>query len=247
MPSGGYSLSITSLPYTVLWHPRACSHNLRYGEGRMLQYWWAKELAQALLKKLRKAESDPASTISEQHSNASGRTGGSSVNRRQQRNRGSTATTQSSATTQSQNPSSIVDVESLRLSNSEGNNTGGQSQSDLGSHSSTGRDPRTPTERNLEVSCRMKKWQTEEHIDREPDKAPATQTLQGNPRELPDTPARGVEWLGGQRPPGQRTVWKGQRNTLAQIPTEHSTPKVVLERLELSTPRRGTREHHEPA
>ncbi len=37
MPSGGYGLSITSLPYTVLWRPCACSHNLRYGEGRMLQ------------------------------------------------------------------------------------------------------------------------------------------------------------------------------------------------------------------
>ncbi len=36
MPSGGYSLSITSLPYTVLWRPCACSHNLHYGEGRML-------------------------------------------------------------------------------------------------------------------------------------------------------------------------------------------------------------------
>ncbi len=37
MPSGGYGLSITSLPYTVLWRPCACSHNLHYGEGRMLQ------------------------------------------------------------------------------------------------------------------------------------------------------------------------------------------------------------------
>ena len=37
MPSGGYSLSITSLPYTVLWRPSAYGYNLRYGEGRMLQ------------------------------------------------------------------------------------------------------------------------------------------------------------------------------------------------------------------
>ncbi len=36
MPSDGYSLSITSLPYTVLWRPSAYGYNLRYGEGRML-------------------------------------------------------------------------------------------------------------------------------------------------------------------------------------------------------------------
>ncbi len=37
MPSDGYGLSITSLPYTALWRPSAYGYNLRYGEGRMLQ------------------------------------------------------------------------------------------------------------------------------------------------------------------------------------------------------------------
>ncbi len=206
------------------------------------KYWWAKELARALVEKPRRSLSDTASTISEQPSTASGHT----VHWRQQRISESDATTQSSATTQSHVQPSIVDVESLQSPDSEGNNTGGQSQSDMSSHSSRGRDPGPPGERKLNASFTMKRWQTEDSIHKGPDYAPAPQTLQADPRELPYTPARGVaEWLGGQRTLEWRTDCEGQRNTPTQIPAEHSTPKVVLERVKSYTPRRGTRDRRE--
>ncbi len=36
MPSSGYCPNNTSVPYTVLWHPSVCSHNVCYCEGHML-------------------------------------------------------------------------------------------------------------------------------------------------------------------------------------------------------------------
>ncbi len=38
MPSSGYCPNNTSVPYTVLWRPCVCSHNLHYGEGLMLHH-----------------------------------------------------------------------------------------------------------------------------------------------------------------------------------------------------------------
>ena len=211
------------------------------------KYWWAKELAKALMEKPHKVMSDTASTVPETRSSASGHTSqGSNGHRRRQRSE-SDVTTQSSATTQNSVISSIVDVESIQPQDSEGNNTGGRSQSDVSSCSSVGRDLRTPAEQKLDTSCKMRRWQTKDSINRETDSTPASQTLRGDPRRLPDTSAGGVaQWLGGQRTPEQRTDWTRRESPTTQIPAEHSTPKVVLERVEAYTPRRGTRRRHEP-
>ncbi len=163
------------------------------------KYWWAKELAKALVEKPRRSMSDTASTMSETRSSISGHTSRGSGSHRRRQIPESDVTTQSSATTQNSITSSIVDVESLQSQNSEGNNTGGRSQSDVSSHSSVGRDPRTPAEQKLDTSCKMRRWQTKDSIFRESDSTPAPQTLRGNPRRLPDTPAGEVaQWLGGQ-------------------------------------------------